>query len=205
MSVPTRGRGGKDLWSLSSQFLKFFCCKVLVPMSKKMDKRSYAICFAYPDVSVSLKFARGSLRFVTSHSRQMCSPLCETMPETTSLRRGLLMYYLAGRYRSMLNFAVSIFFFVYRSLCPLPLMDSFRVSWLQLNNKNQNFIRGWTTHYEVLQKHKQNYYLAFFFWNIKLNLSDVPHLLTKKNRFQQLIILFFLHLDTARVSNVPSW
>ena len=31
-----------------------------------------------------------------------------------------LMYYLAGRYPSMLNFAVSIVFFVYRSLCPLP-------------------------------------------------------------------------------------
>ena len=34
--------GKNDLLSLSSQFAKLFCCKVLVPISKKMDKRSYA-------------------------------------------------------------------------------------------------------------------------------------------------------------------
>ena len=34
------------------------------------------------------------------------SPLCEARRETKRLRRRLLMYYLAGRYPNMLNFAV---------------------------------------------------------------------------------------------------
>ena len=35
--------------------------------------------------------------------------------------------------------------------------DLSRVNWLQLNNKNQKPIRGWTTHYGFLQKHKQDF------------------------------------------------
>ena len=48
-----------------------------MPISKKMDKRSYADVSASrtSDVSLSLKFARGPLRFVTSHSRFVLASL----------------------------------------------------------------------------------------------------------------------------------
>ena len=66
-------------------------------------------------------------------------------------------------------------------------MDPFRVSWLQLNNKNQNLIRGWTTHYEVLQKHQQNW--LFFFFEYKTEFIRYSSPLNQKNRVQKLIIV----------------
>ena len=65
---------------------------------------------------------------------------CETMRKTKRLGRRLLMYYLVGRYLSMLNFAVSI---IYRSLCPLPLMVLFRVDRLQYEKHKRNFKTSW--------------------------------------------------------------
>ena len=128
-------------------------------MSKKMDKRSYA------DVSATrtqTSLSRYNFRAVACASSPVThvlrSPLCEARRETKRPRRRLLMYYLAGsEVPQYAKFCSTIFFFVYRSFCPLPLIDLFRVNWLQLNNKKQKLIRGWTTHYEFLQKHKQNF------------------------------------------------
>ena len=106
----------KDLQYLSSRFAKLFCCKVRVPISKKMDKRSYAEDL--PRVPRRLSFVQicARLRAVPCASSPVThvlrSPFCETMRETKRLTRRLLIYYLAGRYPSKLNFAVSIIFFV---------------------------------------------------------------------------------------------
>ena len=128
MSVPTRGRG-KKICSLCRLTLRnSFCCKVRVPMSKKMDKRSYA------DVSATrtqTSLSRYNLRAVACASSPVThvlrSPLCEARRETKRPRRRLLMYYLAGsEVPQYAKFCSTIIFFVYRSFCPLPLIDLFR-------------------------------------------------------------------------------
>ena len=111
MSVPTRGRGKKIcslcLLSLRNSFAVRSVCQcrgkwtreaTLMYLSRVLRRLSLVkIC------ARSLALRHQSLTFC---ARLFAKP-CE---KRKCLRRRLLMYYLAGRFSSMLNFAVPYFF-----------------------------------------------------------------------------------------------
>ena len=159
MWVPTRGRGKRSVVSVDIGLRNSFAVRSVCLCRRKWTRE--ATVMYLPRVPRSLSFVKVCARSLALRHQSLtfCARLFATPCEKRSAWGGdcWLMYYLAGRHPSMLNFAASIIFFCSPQLMSTALMDLFRVNWLRLNNKNQKLRRGWRTFYEFLQKHKQNF------------------------------------------------
>ena len=122
---PTRGRGKKICSLCHLSFRNSFAVRSLC--LRKLRRRKWtreATLMYLPRVPRRLSLVKIWTRSLALRHQSLtfCARLFAKPCEKRSAWGGdcWLMYYLAGRYPSMLNFAVSIVFFVYRSLCPLP-------------------------------------------------------------------------------------
>ena len=104
---PTRGRGKKICSLCHLSFRNSFAVRSLC--LRKLCRRKWtreAMLMYLPRVPRHLSLVKIWARSLCPSSpvtHVLHSPLCQTMPETKRLGRGLLMYHLAGRYPTKLN------------------------------------------------------------------------------------------------------